>query len=423
LGLPSSRHTWRRRRRRLPLPAGPTPQVLGVADWADKKRQRDGTVLIDLARRRPRALWPDREAKTFALWLQAHPGVGVITRERSRADADGARPGAPDAIQVADRLHLRQNLAAALDQVVNAHGHSLEAVNAALRQAPVAQPDGTGAVPVPPPSAPRTAQALAHQRPAPRRALHQQSWAVHQQGWPAWAMAQPLGIGTHTGVRSRRIETLPERQRRADRGRSLLTPYHASLLARWHAGHRDTVRRFRERQRRGYTGSYPTVARSAQRLRQAPGQAPRPRRPRPTLPPVAEPAARHLTARRATWLVLRRPERLDQDEAAQLVQLHAQPPEVAAAIAFAQDFAQLVRERRPEPLDPWLARAADSPLTPLQRLATGSRDDDEAVKAGVTRPWSHGPVAGQMNRLKMLKRQMCGRATRALLQPRVLLAA
>jgi transposase len=138
LGLPSSRHTLLRLLRRLPLPACPTPQILGVDDWAYKKRQTYGTVLIDLERRRPLALWPDREAKTCALWLQAHPGVHVITRDRSRAYADGAQPGAPDAIQVADRVHLLQNLAEALDQVLNAQGHSLNAVNAALHQAPVA---------------------------------------------------------------------------------------------------------------------------------------------------------------------------------------------------------------------------------------------------------------------------------------------
>ena len=423
LGLAVSRNTLLRLLRRQPLPDVGTPHVLGVDDWAVRKGRTYGTIVIDLERRRALALLPDREAKTVALWLQAYPGVGVITRDRSRAYADGARQGAPDAIQVADRFHLLQNLAEALDQVFNAHGHLLEAVNEALRQAPAAQPDGTVAVPVPPPSAPRTAQELAHQRQAQRRALHQQIWAFHQQGWPAWAIAQQLGIGKNTVFRYLRIETSPERKRRADRGRSILTPYHTYLLARWNAGHRDAVRLFRELQGRGYTGSYPTVARDAQRLRQAQGQAPRPRRPRPTLPAVAEPAARHLTARRATWLVLRRPERLDQNEAAQLAQLQAQHPEVAAAIALAQDFAQLVRERTPEQLDPWLARAADSPLTPLQRFATGIRDDYEAVKAGVTLPWSNGPVEGQINRLKMLKRQMFGRAKLDLLQQRFLLAA
>ena len=165
------------------------------------------------------------------------------------------------------------------------------------------------------------------------------------------------------------------------------------------------------------------MARDAQRLRQAQGQTPRQRKLRQTLPVVAEPASRHLTARRATWLVLRRPERLNDDEAAPLAQLQAQQPELAGAIALAQDFTRLVRERQPDQLEPWLARAAESPHVPLQRFAKGLRDDYDAVKAGVTLPWSNGPVEGQINRLKLLKRQMFGRANLDLLQQRFLLAA
>ncbi len=285
------------------------------------------------------------------------------------------------------------------------------------------RPDGTVAVPVPPPSPPRMAQELAHQRRARRLVLHQQIWGFHQQGRPGWAMAQQLGIGKNTVYRYLRMATLPERKHRADRGRSSLMPYHAYLLQRWNAGHRDALRLFRELQQRGYAGSYPTVARDAQRLRQAQGQARQHRPPRQTLPVVAESSYRQLTTRRATWLVLRRPERRDEDEAAQLTQLQAQHPEVAAAIALAQDFARLVRERQPDQLDPWLARAAKSPLVPLQRFAKGLRDDYDAVKAGVTLPWSNGPVEGQINRLKMLKRQMFGRAKLDLLQQRFLLAA
>ena len=173
LGLPSSRHTLLRLLRRLRLPACPTPQVLGVGDWADKQHQSDGTVLIDLERRRPLALVPDREAKTFALWLQAHLGVRVITRDRSRASADGAQHGAPDAIQVADRFHLLHNLAEALDQVFSAHGKALKAVSEVLSRTTVIQPDGRPAVPVPPRTPTLQERARAAQRRARRLATYE----------------------------------------------------------------------------------------------------------------------------------------------------------------------------------------------------------------------------------------------------------
>ena len=214
LGLAVSRKTRLRLRRQLSLPDVATPHVLGVDAWAVRKGRTSGTIFVDRERRRALARLPDREAKTVALWLPAHPGVGVITRDWSSALADGAQHGAPNAIQVADRLHVWQNLAEALDQVLHADGHALEAFHKALRQAPVTPPDGTVAVPVPPPAPPRNAQERAHQRQARRRALPQQIWAFHQPGWPVWAMAQPLGIGKHTVCRDLRTETLPARQRR-----------------------------------------------------------------------------------------------------------------------------------------------------------------------------------------------------------------
>ena len=139
---------------------------------------------------------------------------------------------------------------------------------------------------------------------------------------------------------------------------------------------------------------------------------------RQILPVVAEPVSQPLTPRRATWLVLRRAEQRTAAEAQQLAQLHAQSAEVAEAIDLAQDFTLLVRQRQPEHLDPWLERASTRALEALRRFASGLRDDYAAVKAGVTLPWSSGPVEGHINRLKMLKRQMFGRARLDLLSRR-----
>jgi transposase len=416
--LAVSRNTLLRLLRRLPRPVLPTPRVLGVDDFALRKRRTYGTVLIDLERRQPVELLPDRTADTVAQWLREHPGVEVIARDRSSAYAEGARQGTPAATQVADRFHLLQNLREALDQVFITQSHVLDAVNETMRQQPVPLPDGTMGVPVPPHDLPLPAQQRAAHRQARRQALHTQVWALHRQGWTAPAIAQQVRVSLRTVQRDLRSATFAGRKRRSDLGESVLTPYKPYLLERWNAGCYTAMRLFRDLRQRGYAGGYGVVAAYARRLRQAQGLPPGHRCPRQALPPVAEPPCQPLTPRRATWLVLRRETQRTEAETQQLAQVRAQQAEVAEAIDLAQDFAALVRQRQPEALDPWLQRATASTLEALQRFAKGLYEDYEAVKAGVTLPWSTGPVEGHINRLKMLKRQMFGRARLDLLSRR-----
>ena len=420
--LAVSRNTLLRGLRRQSTPSFPTPTVLGVDDFALRKRHTYGTILVDLERRQPVALLPDRTAATFAQWLQEHPGGAVIARDRSTAYAEGARQGASEAIQVADRFHLLQNLREALDQVFITHSPILDAVNETMRQQPVPLPDGAMAVPVPPHDIPLPAQQRAAQRQARRQALHTQVWALHHQGWTAPAMAQHLGMSLRTVQRDLQRATFTGRKQRSDRGDSVLNPYKGSLLERWNAGCRTAARLFRDLQQQGYAGSYALVAAYARRLRQAQGLAPGQRCPRRPLPRVAEPVCPPLTPRRATWLVLRRATKRTEAETQQLTQLHAQAAEVAEAIDLAQDFLQLVRQRQPEHFDAWLERASTSALEAVQRFASGLRDDYAAVTAGMTLPWSTSPVEGHINRLKMVKRQMFGRAHLDLLSRRFLRA-
>lgn len=127
-----------------------------------------------------------------------------------------------------------------------------------------------------------------------------------------------------------------------------------------------------------------------------------------------------MSARRAAWLILRRPDTLTSSENELLEHLYQQP-ELSAAITLAQSFIELVRQRVPDKLDCWLEQAKNCSFQAFQRFAKGLEEDYDAVKAGLTWEVSNGPVEGQNNRLKMLKRQMFGRAGLDLLARRLIL--
>ena len=116
LGLRVSRDTLLRAVHRLPLAELPTPRVLGIDDWAHRKGCTYGTILVDLEAHKPVALLADRRVETVAEWLRNHPGVEVISRDRSSAYRQAGEQGAPTAVHVADRFHLLKNLAEALER-------------------------------------------------------------------------------------------------------------------------------------------------------------------------------------------------------------------------------------------------------------------------------------------------------------------
>jgi transposase len=403
LCMPASRPALLRLLMAIPDPAPAVPRVLGVDDFAIRRGQNYGTVLIDCETGAPLDLLEGRDAKPFADWLAAHPGVEVICRDRSGAYADGARTGAPDAIQVADRFHLWQNLARAVERAVAAHRACL----GEPEPGPAATPDpGPAAAPPPPPEPePEPAGKFAERARRHHAMVHE----LLAQGHGMRTIARHLGWGRHTVQRYARAATwqeLTDGRWQTPRA-SLLDPFKPHLHQRAAEGCGNVAQLFREISALGYDGSYSTVRDYFDQHRPAAA---------PLTPPP--PTVREVTG----WLT-RHPDSLTEDEQPQLKALLERCPELQATSAHVRTFATMLTQLTGQNLPQWISGARASGLPGISSFAKGLEQDLDAVTQGLTSRWNSGPVEGRVNHIKMIKRQMFGRARLPLLRKRVLLTA
>ncbi|MEA2525371.1 MAG: hypothetical protein QOF73_2598 [Thermomicrobiales bacterium] len=422
LGYRVSPDTLLRLIRRSPEVDLPAPTVLGVDDWAYRKGRRYGTILVDLERHRPIDLLPDRTAEALAVWLAAHPGVRLVTRDRSGAYAEGIAAGAPVAVQVADRWHLVDNLRASMQQV-------LERQRARLPPLPVAPaPDAVDAAP--PPISPDRTPLGSYGRVSPRQERARQAArarrlgryervaALRQRGWTVRRIAREVGISERTVNRWVAAGQFPERKRRAE-ARRLLAEHRPYLDRRWAEGCHTVARLCRELRERGYTGSCTLVYGYAACLRTGIPPPETTPAPRTGAPPPAQP----LPPREVAWLLLRTADKLTESERQYLEAVRQADPALATAVDLTREFLAMVRHRQPDRLDAWLLTASASGIAELQGLVAGLERDKAAVAAALSERWSNGQTEGQVLRLKLIKRQGYGRATFDLLRKRVLRAA
>jgi transposase len=428
LHCPASRNTLLRQVRRLPLPTPEHPEIIGVDDWSWRKGLRYGTIILDLEQHTTLALLPDRDADSLAAWLRTYPSIRIIARDRAGVYAEGATKGAPQAMQVADRFHLIRNLSDTILAVFEQYAKPLRRLT--TPELPAGQPAPPGvdlACPVteaiigvlPPPMVSPRHQAQAEHRRATRLGLYTQVHALHAQGWPLRAIGRHLGLNRNTVRSYVRSASFPERQPRVLRQAGVLDPFIPYLLERWNAGCRTGTVLWKELIDRGYQGKRSLVFTFVTRLRKALGMPTKNRT--ITTGTVVVPDQRPLTPRGAVWLVLRRPEERDEPTRQRLMEIQATHVDLTEAIALAETFTELIRAGKVAALDDWLKQAANSTLTPFRSFAASLQRDYAAVRAGVELPWSTGPVEGMINRLKMLKRTMFGRAGVALLERRLVL--
>ena len=380
------------------------PRVLGVDDFALRRGQVYATILLDMETHRPVDVLPDREADTLAAWLIAHPGAEIICRDRAGAYADGARTGAPDAIQVADRWHVWHNLGEAVEATVVAHRSSLSdpaAENAAPpKPEPTAQPELLKVLP--------GKEIRLVTRTRERYTQIQQHLAA---GASRGEVARRLGLDPQTVRRFADAASIDELLANTRR-ESLLDPYKTYLHQRWNEGCSDTASLHAELRERGYRGSVQTLRRYLQPLRPIEGSTRR-HLAAPTTPTPPKPR------RVAKWM-MSDPAKLKAEDQQKLDAIRRRSTALDALAGHVHDFADMMHKLHGTLLPQWITAALASDLDPLNSFAKGLQRDLAAVTAGLTLPWNSGAVEGQVNRVKMLKRQMYGRAKFDLLRRRIL---
>ena len=390
LAVPWSRDTMLRVLRHgdpMAEPA-PPPRVIGIDDFAWRRGHTYGTIIVDLERRQVIDLLPDRQRETVVAWLQENPQVATICRDRGAGYVAAATEAAPQAQQVADRWHLFENASAAFLAAVRMEMPGLRRILA---------PSG----PVDPATLTR-ADRLQWDGAQIREALNRQILDLASQGTPIRVMAHTTGVSRQTIrkiLRGQRHDTFRSRE-------SSLDAWSLILEAEWSAGCRVGAELWRRLKASGFAGSLRVVSEWATRRRRdeklghAVGAA-----------MSARTIARSMTTERGTG-------------SAQTAMINAVVERAVPALVVARDvldrFHAMMRSKDEARLDPWIAKAAS---TKLAAFAAGVEADKDAVAAAISSPWSSGQVEGNVNRLKLIKRQMYGRAKIDLLKARVMAPA
>jgi transposase len=415
IGMKVSSDTLIRLIRKAPEPDVTAPRVLGVDDWAKRKGRTYGTILVDLETHQPIDLLPDRTAESFAKWLKEHPGVEIISRDRGVEYISGANEGAPDAIQVADRWHLLDNYQDALKRLMESkHACLVAAVNESNQDGAEQNLDDIVSLPttksseVPPETPPNVTkvEGQIQERRNKRQKRFESVKELHKLGLSKSDISRHLDLNWRTVDKYIRVYECPS-YAGGLKGLSILDPYMDYMIKRWNEGCHNATHLWHEIQDLGFRGSRRIVGEWATKIRSS------------VVDRVTKKNA-PLSASSAAWLLVKQEEDLTAEDKQSLERIKQSDEDVAEAYALSQRFTTIVRERQHGSLLDWLDDVIKSGIRALKGFVKGIKQDLAAVINALSLPWSNGQTEGQVNRLKLIKRQMYGRAKFDLLRKRVI---
>ena len=417
LGLPVSASTILRLLNTPQETEVETPRVLGIDDWAIRKGQVYGTIMVDLEKRKPIDLILSRETDAVAKWLKTHPGIEIISRDRATAYAEAINQGAPNAIQVADRWHLIKNMTDALKRLMNKHNQASRKVARQIAQTEQAKitealkpDDSCNDSNKKDPILRVKATELKGSPPSKYELLFREVKELQKKGVSQREISRRLKINRSTVSRYAAYDEYPKKITPPSKI-SKTSKFNTYLSKRWQEGERNYHQLWREIKEQGFDGSFINTYRYLVKnfTKENKDNASK------SSVPI-----KVYSARRLSFLMCREAENLKPKEQHYLDLLFEYCPQAKQASELAKRYRDILVNKKSDLLDQWIEDTLESGKEVLMTFAKNLMQDYDAIKNACTLEWSNGQVEGQVNRLKNIKRQMYGRGSFELLKKKVL---
>lgn len=376
----------------LPIAEKECPASIGVDDFAFRKGISYGTIIVDLDTGKPIDLLPSRDADVVINWLEQHPQIELVSRDRAREYAFAITKGAPQATQVMDRWHVLKNLREAVEKDI---GRRYCEIKTAFEE------KGLLGKPIPRSKREWRAQELVIQK---QRGQYKQVHALSEQGVTIVQISKQLGLSrnsVHTYLRASEAPTA----KRNKRQKSSLDRFRPQLETRYREGRMTITEVWQELKTLGYSGSYQPVRRWFFERCQLPAKL----------------IGLRVSPRHFSSLFIKDETMLTDKEKLIVTTLDTMP-ELKQLRAETIRFRDALLNQKPAAMRVWLNEAANSAFVSLRNFAVGLSREWDALKAACSTHYSNGPTEGAVNKLKLIKRQMYGRGSFELLRKRVLLA-
>lgn len=396
MNIPVSSSTLIRLIHQEPLEQSAVPKVLGIDDWAFKKGSRYGTIIVDLERRKIIDLLPDREALSVEKWLKAHPGVEIVSRDRYSNFANGVKNASTSIKHVADRWHLLKNLGDAMQRALDRNVVSLKVA--------------------------RRQKNIRSHKDIQLQSVEAKENEINEDGviGRKFCQVKQMLLEGHSIKKISRETGVTRITIRKWKSYDVLPPKRSPKMTNMHF-YDEAVRKILDENptietkevlqkitEMGYNGSRSGGYENIRKLRGS--------KMKNTVLPLP---SLFWVPPKASNLFYIDKRHLSTEEKKFVNTLCMESREIKKAAKLIRAFKSMLKKKDGSLLQPWIEDAISSNVKEIKGFARGLLSDIEAIENGVRLPWSNGPVEGLVNKLKITKRQMYGRASFALLRKRL----